>query len=227
MPGMNGMVAMKMGGALTPRFSRWSPAHFLFMFAMWGVMMVGMMTPSASPMILIYGQVARQARTLGRAFAPAGWFAAGYLLTWTLFALVATAAQYGLERGALLTPMMTSANKFFGAGVLIAAGLYQWTPLKDSCLAQCRTPLSFVQRHGGFRPEILGSLRLGALHGAYCIGCCGALMALLFVLGVMNLFWIAALMILVLAEKILPAGRVLGRVAGFAAFAAGVWLLVM
>jgi predicted metal-binding membrane protein len=227
MSDMPGMAGMNMSGAMAPGFWPGGPAHFLFMFAMWSVMMIGMMTPSASPMILIYGQVARQARTLGRDFASAGWFATGYLLGWTLFALVATTVQYGLDRVALLTPMMASANRFFGAAVLIAAGLYQWTPLKDSCLTQCRAPLSFVQRHGGFRSGILGSLRLGALHGAYCIGCCWALMALLFVIGVMNLFWIAALMILVLLEKILPGGRMLGRLAGLAAVVGGVWLLVM
>jgi predicted metal-binding membrane protein len=224
MAGMASMPGMDMS-AMAPVFMPWTAAHFLFMFAMWAVMMVGMMTPSAAPMILIYGQVARQARTLGRDFAPAGWFAAGYLVSWTLFALAATAAQYGLERLALLTPMMASANKFFGAAVLVVAGIYQLTPLKDSCLAQCRAPLSFVQRHGGFRPGILGSLRLGALHGVYCIGCCGALMALLFVVGVMNLLWIAGLMIFVLAEKIVPGGRYFGRLAGVAAILAGGWLL--
>jgi predicted metal-binding membrane protein len=222
MPGMSEMPGMDRG-ALTPGFAPWSLIHFFFIFAMWSVMMIGMMTPSASPMIFIYGQVARQARTLGRAFAPPGWFAAGYLSSWTLFALAATAAQYGLERAALLTPMLASANKYFSGGVLIAAGLYQWMPLKDSCLTQCRAPLSFVQRHGGFQPRALGSLRLGVLHGAYCIGCCGTLMALLFVAGVMNLLWIAALMIFVLAEKVIPGGRLFGRLAGIAAFACGVW----
>jgi predicted metal-binding membrane protein len=224
MPDMAAMPGMDMS-SMAPAFTAWSPAHFLFMLTMWAVMMVGMMTPSAAPMILIYGQVARQARTLRSNFAPAGWFAAGYLLSWTLFALAATAAQFGLERAALLTPMMASASKYFGGAVLILAGTYQWMPLKDSCLAQCRAPLAFVQRHGGFRPGIGGSLRLGALHGAYCIGCCGALMALLFVVGVMNLLWIAGLMIFVLAEKIVPGGRILGRLAGLAAIAAGCWIL--
>jgi predicted metal-binding membrane protein len=225
MAGMQGMAGINTSGAMAPGLSPWGPAHFFFMFAMWSVMMIGMMTPSAAPMILIYGQVARQARTLGRDFVPAGWFAAGYLLSWTLFALIATMAQYGLERAALLTPMMASANRSFGVAVLIAAGLYQWSPLKDSCLTQCHAPLSFVQHHGGFRPGILGSLRLGGLHGAYCIGCCWALMALLFVTGVMNLFWIAALMIFVLLEKVLAVGHMLGRLAGLAAVVVGVWLL--
>ncbi len=223
MASMPGMPAMP--GMAAPVFAPWTPAHVLFMFAMWAVMMVGMMTPSAAPMILIYGQVARQAQTLGRGFAPAGWFAAGYLLSWTAFALAATGAQYGLESLALMTPMMAVSSKALGAAVLIAAGVYQWTPIKDSCLAHCRAPLSFVQHHGGFKPGISGSVRLGALHGAYCIGCCAALMALLFVAGIMNLLWIAALMIFVLAEKVLPGGRTLSRLAGLAMIAAGVWLL--
>ncbi|HEY5048786.1 MAG TPA: DUF2182 domain-containing protein [Rhizomicrobium sp.] len=224
MPGMASMAGMDIH-AMAPVLLPWTQSHFFFMFAMWSVMMVGMMTPSASPMILIYGQVARQAHTLGRDFAPACWFAAGYLLSWTAFALAATATQYGLERLALMTPMMAVSNSVFGAAVLIAAGLYQWTPFKESCLAQCRAPLSFVQAHGGFKPGISGSLRLGVLHGAYCIGCCAALMALLFVAGVMNLLWIAALMIFVLAEKVMPGGHMLSRVAGVAAIVAGVWLL--
>src|SRR5208282_2367329 len=145
---------------------------------------------------------------------PAGWFAAGYLLAWTSFAALATTAQYGLERVALLTPMMASANKWFGAAILFAAGAYQFAPLKDSCLASCRAPLSFVLRHGGFRADAVGSLSLGFRHGLYCIGCCWALMALLFVGGVMNILWIAGLMIFVLVEKIIPAGRYVSRAVG-------------
>ena len=224
-PDMPSMTMTDMAAMISPRFTEWTPIHFLFNFAMWAVMMVGMMTPSAAPMILLYTQVARQASTLGRPFAPSAWFASGYLLVWTAFALLATLAQYGLERLALLTPMMESASRVFGGAVLIAAGLYQWAPSKDACLSQCRAPLSFVQRHGGFRAERLGSLRLGLRHGAYCVGCCWALMALLFVGGVMNLLWIAGLMIFVLAEKMLPGGRVVSKFAGLGAIAAGAWYL--
>ncbi|HEY2444961.1 MAG TPA: DUF2182 domain-containing protein [Rhizomicrobium sp.] len=220
MPGMPGMES------ISPSIAPWTASHFLFLFAMWAVMMVGMMTPSAAPMILIYSQVARQAGTLGRPFAPAGWFALGYLSCWLLFALAASGAQYGLEHASLLTPMMAVASRYFGGAVLIVAGAYQWTPLKESCLAQCRAPLSFVQRHGGFQSGIAGSLRLGALHGLYCIGCCWALMAILFVAGIMSLVWIAMLMIFVLAEKVVPGGRILTRLAGLAAIGAGVWVLV-
>ena len=219
MPGMDMMQAM------APGFVPWTPAHFLLMFAMWTVMMTGMMTPSVAPMILIYEQVARQAKTLGQRFVPAGWFASGYLLAWSGFALIATLAQWQLERLALVTPAMQSASNIFGGAVLIAAGIYQWTPLKRACLMQCRAPLAFVQRHGGFKPGIGGSLRLGALHGLTCIGCCAALMALLFVGGVMNLAWIAGIAIFVLIEKAVPGGEIISRSAGLAAIVAGGWLL--
>lgn len=211
--------------AMMPGFTPWTPTHGLFVFAMWAVMMIGMMTPSAAPMVLLYAQVARQARTLGRAFPPAAWFAGGYLLAWTFFAAVATGAQYGLERAALLSPMMVSTSRYFAGAVLLFVGTYQLTPLKNACLVQCRAPLRFIQNHGGFRPGIGGSLRLGVLHGFYCIGCCWALMALLFVGGVMNVLWIAAIAIVVLAEKLLPGGPWLARLAGMAAVIAGAWML--
>ncbi len=192
---------------------------------MWAVMMIGMMTPSAVPMILIYARVGRQATQQGKPLAASAYFAAGYLFTWIGFGLAATAAQWALERAALLTPMMAGASDMFSGAVLIAAGIYQWTPLKDACLRQCQSPWLFIQRHGGFRSDLLGTLALGARHGAYCIGCCWVLMALLFVGGVMNVLWIAAIAILVLAEKVVPAGRVISRTLGAGLFAGGAWLL--
>jgi predicted metal-binding membrane protein len=193
---------------------------------MWAVMMIGMMIPSAAPMIMIYARVGRQAAQQGKPLAASVYFAAGYLVAWIGFAVLATSAQWALDRGGLLTPTMAGANGVFGGAVLIAAGLYQWTPLKDACLRQCQAPLWFIQRYGGFRADARGAFALGLRHGGYCIGCCWALMALLFVAGVMNVVWIAALAILVLAEKVIPAGRVLSRIAGAALVAAGVWLLV-
>src|SRR5262249_37054518 len=124
---------------------------------------------------------------------------------------------------ALLTPMMESGSRVFAAILLIVAGIYQWTPLKSACLSQCRSPLSFVQRHGGFRTGRLAIVSLGLLHGAYCVGCCWALMAMLFAGGVMNVLWIAGLMIFLLAEKILPGGQVLSKIAGTGAIIAGIW----
>lgn len=223
---LNPMAGMDMPGmSMAPAFTPWSPARGLFLFIMWTEMMVGMMTPSVAPMVLLYAQVARQARTLGTAFAPAAWFAAGYFLAWTLFAALATLAQFGFDRAALLSPMMVSSSRYLAAGLLLAAGVYQLTPLKNACLVQCRAPLRFIQDHGGFKPGVGGSLRLGLVHGLFCVGCCWALMALLFVGGVMNVLWIAALAIVVLAEKLLPGGPWLARFAGVAAIAAGGWML--
>ncbi|HEX3493855.1 MAG TPA: DUF2182 domain-containing protein, partial [Methylocella sp.] len=135
-------------GLMAPAPAPWRAIEFVYVFAMWAVMMVGMMTPSAAPMILIYARVGRQASAQGKPFAAAGWFATGDLLTWAGFALAATAAQWALDRTALLDPKMASASQVFGGIVLIAAGVYQWTPLKDRCLAQCQSPLQFIQRQG-------------------------------------------------------------------------------
>jgi predicted metal-binding membrane protein len=226
MPGMADMPGMKMDpfGMMSPVFGQWSGAHFASMLAMWTVMMIGMMTPSVAPMILIYTQVAR--RSAGtQPFAAAGWFAGGYLLAWALFSVVATLTQWGLEQVALLTPMMASASFRFGGLLLIAAGIYQWLPIKYSCLSHCRAPLSFVMSHGGFQPRALGSVRLGMQHGLYCIGCCWALMALLFVGGVMNLLWIAALMVFVLLEKLIPGWRYFAKASGIVAVGLGSWYL--
>ncbi|MGH9518373.1 MAG: DUF2182 domain-containing protein [Terriglobales bacterium] len=214
-------LRMVMAPTLTP----WTGADLLLMFAMWAVMMVGMMTPSAAPMVLLYARVQRSAVAAGEAFASTGWFAGGYLAAWVLFSLVATLAQWGLERAALLTPGMAAASTGLGALLLIVAGLYQWMPLKQTCLAHCQSPLAFLQLHGGLRRAAPKALGLGLHHGFYCVGCCWALMALLFVGGVMNLLWIAGLTILVLLEKALPAGWLVARVAGVGLAAAGVWLL--
>ena len=214
-----------MSGMMSPAFVPWSADHLAFMLAMWIVMMVGMMTPSVAPMVLLYAGIARQANSRGTPFAPAGWFASGYLFAWIAFAAVATFAQWWLESRALIAPMMAGTGPIAGGLILVITGIYQWLPAKQACLAQCSAPLAFVQRHGGFAPSARGSVRLGFLHGLYCIGCCWALMALLFVFGVMNLVWIAGLMVFMLIEKLVPNPRVLSRVAGIAAIAAGLWML--
>lgn len=214
------------GATLAPAFKPWSAADFIVMSMMWTVMMIGMMTPSTAPMVLIYARVGRQAELQGKPLAATGFFAGGYFLAWAAFSLVATLGQWLLERAALLTPMLTASNDFFGGLVLIAAGLFQWTPAKDACLKHCQAPLSFVQRHGGFRRDALGSLQVGFQHGIYCVGCCWALMALLFVGGVMNIVWIAGLTTFILLEKVVPLGRIISRTAGVGLAAWGVWLLV-
>jgi len=224
---MAGYRMIPAGQALMmPAGAPWQPIEFASVFAMWVVMMIGMMLPSAAPMILMYARVGRQAAAAGKPFAATAWFAGGYVLAWAAFSLAATLVQWALERAALLTPMMATSSHVVGGALLIAAGVYQWTPLKDVCLANCQTPLSFILSRGGFRGDAGGSLMLGLRHGAYCVGCCWSLMALLLVLGIMNLFWIAALAILILLEKVVPAGRMIARLAGLAFVAAGVWLIV-
>jgi predicted metal-binding membrane protein len=213
-----------MSGMMSPDFEPWSPARFGFMLAMWVVMMIGMMTPSVAPTILLYAALARQ-QADRQAFAPPGWFLAGYLLAWTVFAMAATFLQWWLEWREFVVPMMAGTGRLLAGVLLIVAGAYQWLPLKQACLTACHTPLSFVQRHGGFQPGAASSLQLGFLHGLYCIGCCWILMLLLFAFGVMNLWWIAGLMVFVLLEKVLPWPRAVSRIAGGGAIAAGVWLI--
>jgi predicted metal-binding membrane protein len=153
------------------------------------------------------------------------WFVAGYLLVWVAFALLATLVQGALEHTALLDSTMVNTNNVLGGLVLVAAGSYQWTRLKDVCLTQCRMPLAFLMRHGGFRRDGPGCLLLGIRHGAYCVGCCWALMALL--LGVMNVLWIALISLLVFLEKVTSLGRQIAALAGIVLVAAGAWLLSM
>ncbi|MGN7751239.1 DUF2182 domain-containing protein [Sinorhizobium sp. 22678] len=203
----------------------WSSVEAGVTLTMWVVMMVGMMLPSATPMILLYARVGRQSRKEGKPFAATGFFAGGYLLAWVGFALAATLGQWLME-GTLLSPALASASRIFSGAVLIVAGLYQWTPLKDACLSQCQTPIVFLQCHGGFRRDPAGAVGLGLRHGLYCIGCCWALMTLLFVGGIMNVLWIAAIAIFVLAEKVFFPGRLLSRIAGTLLIAAGLWQLI-
>jgi predicted metal-binding membrane protein len=170
--------------------------------------------------------VGRQGRIAGKPLAATGWFAAGYFLAWAGFSLVATLVQWMLERAALLDANMASPNILLGAGVLIAAGIYQLTPLKNACLAQCQSPFRFLMTHGGFRTNVRGCLHLGLLHGAFCVGCCWVLMALLFVVGVMNVLWVALLALLALLEKLTPSGWWVTRIVGAICIAAGVWMVI-
>jgi predicted metal-binding membrane protein len=213
-------------GIMAPANAPWKTIEFAFVFAMWAVMMVGMMAPSVAPMILMYARVGRQGEVAGKPLAATGWFAAGYFFAWIGFSLVATLVQWMVERAALLDSRMASTSNVVGGIVLIGAGIYQWTPLKDVCLTQCQTPFQFLMRHGGFRGDLQGCLLLGLHHGLYCVGCCWVLMALLFVGGVMNVLWIALLALLVLLEKLTPFGRWVARVAGVACTAAGTWMLL-
>ena len=189
-------------------------AGWILPVAMWWVMMIAMMAPSAAPTILLYARVYRHSAGRGQFEdkpAPTLAFAAGYLLIWLAFSVVAAALQWSLETSGIVSTM-GSRSQALSASVLFAAGIYQLSSLKSSCLSHCRSPAEFLARH--WRPNAAGAMRLGGIHGAYCVGCCWALMTLLFVGGAMNLIWIAALTILVLAEKILPFGRGGGRAMG-------------
>lgn len=194
----------------------WNFAAVALLIGMWWAMMIAMMTPSAAPAILLYARVHQHALATGqdqRQLAPAAAFATGYLLVWLGFSIAAALLQWGLEHAGLIAMMgMGSQSRWLSAAILIAAGLHQLTPLKQACLAHCRAPGAFLARH--WRPNASGALRLGVLHGAYCLGCCWLLMALLFVGGVMNLVWIALLALLVLAEKAFPPGPWVARAAG-------------
>ena len=192
----------------------WTASEFWMMFVMWALMMVAMMLPSAAPMTLIYAAVARKARREGTKLAPTASFVAGYLAMWTAFSLAATLVQWRLEQAALLSPMMVTTSPAIGAGLLIAAGAYQLTPIKNACLEHCRAPVQFISRH--WRSGALGAFRMGLRHGAYCLGCCWVLMGLLFFGGVMNLLWIAAITLFVLLEKVWPHGVLAGRISGIA-----------
>jgi predicted metal-binding membrane protein len=192
-------------------------------FAMWVVMMVGMMAPSAAPMVLLFGasRAGRDERGLPVATLA---FGLGYVVVWSVFSAVATVAQWWLHQAALLssTAMAVTDGRVNGM-VLIAAGLYQMTAWKSRCLTHCRSPLGFLMTN--WRDGTAGAFGMGFRHGLYCLGCCWALMCVLFVTGVMNLLWIAALAVLVLIEKIGPAGTIVARVAGVSLAAAGLWLL--
>lgn len=185
-----------------------APPPFSALVLMWWVMMVAMMLPSAAPAILLYARV-RETRADERGIAQSWVFAVGYLAIWLLFSLAAAIAQHLLDE-----PSMALGNRTAGAALLIAAGLYQLSPLKNACLSQCRTPAQFISRH--WRPGWQGAARLGALHGAYCVGCCWLLMLLLFVGGIMNLLWITGLAIIVAVEKLAPRGEWIARTTGVA-----------
>lgn len=222
---MAGMRMIPAGlGLMAPAATPWSVAEFVLVFLMWAVMMIAMMTPSAAPMMLMYARAVRQGNSSGKPLPATAWFAAGYFLAWAGFSFVATTFQWVLDRQALMDARMASASRVVGAIIVIAAGIYQWTPLKDSCLAQCQSPFRFLLTHGGFRSDPMGCLRLGLVHGTYCVGCCWILMGLLFVVGVMNVLWIALLICLVLMEKLAPFGNWTARLSGAVCIGVGVWM---
>ena len=220
MPGMGNMAAP----ALSSMSAVW-PARLGAAFVMWALMMTAMMLPSAAPMILLYARFARQANAQDAVLAPAAAFAGVYLFVWAAFSLAAAALQTALVATGAVSAMTLSIGDHRAAGaLLIAVGLYQLTPLKRACLETCRSPLSFLMRD--WRPGWAGGLRLGVIHGLYCVGCCWLLMALLFVGGVMNLAWVALLALIVLVEKLGPGGRTAGLAAGWLALVVGAFMML-
>jgi len=214
---------MDMPGMVMLDLHEWGPITVLLLFVMWSVMMIAMMVPSAAPMILAFVTVNQRRQAANRPFVPVAIFLFGYLAVWTAFSAVATLGEWGLHQAALLSTTMTATSTALNGGLLIAAGIFQWTPMKRACLKGCRSPLSFLMSE--WRDGKAGAFVMGLRHGAYCVGCCWFLMALLFVAGVMNLLWVAVIALFVMAEKISPKGELLARVAGVALVIAGAALL--
>lgn len=192
--------------------------------AMWAVMMAGMMLPSVLPLLLLHLKTANAGRAAGRLPLATFAFAGGYLAIWSLFALLAAALQEALRHAGLLDLSLTPQAAWLAAALFLAAGLYEFSPLKRRCLAQCQSPLDFLMTH--WRPGIAGGFRMGLAHGLFCLGCCWLLMLLLFAVGVMNLVWVAALAFLVLAEKLAPRTWYLAEAIGALCLSAAVWFLV-
>jgi len=213
-------AAMDMGAPM-----EWGPAHAAMIVIMWWIMMIAMMTPSAAPTLLLFAALRRGALRPEGAGAQTLWFLAGYLLAWALFSVAATALQWGLHAVGLISAAMMTVSSVHAAGaILILAGAYQFSSLKAACLRHCRSPARFLTEHR--RSGSAGALVMGAHHGAFCLGCCWALMALLFVGGVMNLYWILGVALLVAIEKTAPFGVQTGRIIGLGLASVGAWILL-
>ena len=223
MPGMamEGMTMgdMAMPGMAMPVAAAWSTSHALAIGIMWAVMMAAMMLPAASPMILFYTRIAGERGATRSAAGATSVFVLGYLAVWAFFSIGAAALQLAFERFALVSPAMRATSTVLAGLVLVAAGVYQFTPAKRACLRHCRSPLEFVMLH--WQPGARGAFAMGVRHGAYCVGCCWLLMLLLFVGGVMNVAWIAGIALYVLVEKTVPAGHWVSRAAGVVLLFAG------
>ena len=201
---------------LTMPMAEWSAANWFAVFIMWAVMMAAMMLPSMTPMVLTFAALNRRRGESARTIV----FVGAYLALWTVFSAAATAAQWTLQSMGWLSPMIVSMSAWLSAALLVIAGVFQFTPLKHTCLRRCRSPLGFLM--SDWRDGLWGAWRMGMRHGIACLGCCWALMALLFVGGVMNLLWIAALTVLVAIEKIAPKGEAIANALGAVMIGAGV-----
>jgi predicted metal-binding membrane protein len=204
--------------------ARWTPGYFFMTFLMWSVMMVAMMVPSAVPMVLTFATISRTRPSAGAALVSPGIFLAGYIVVWTSFSLVATTLQWALHAATLLAPATLRVSPVAGGVLLAAAGIYQFTPLKNACLSKCAGPLQFLLHE--WRDGSAGALVMGLRHGVFCTACCAVLMALLFVAGIMNLLWIALIGAMVLVEKLVPSGRLASRAFGLLLLIAAVVLTI-
>ena len=207
--------------------ARWGITYWITMLLMWWVMMIAMMVPSAAPMILLYARVCRRHQPEQRSVIPTAYFLLGYVIAWLVFSVVATLLQWCLEQAGLVhSMMMWSSSYLLSAGFLLAAGIYQLSPLKAVCLQHCRSPAGYLSAN--WRKGRSGALQMGLRHGIFCVGCCWFLMLLLFVGGIMNLVWIAGLAIFVLLEKMLPHATWIARGSGlFMLLLAGYLVVVM
>ncbi len=218
-------IAGGMAGTTMMTPAVWTPDYAVLMFFMWWIMMVAMMLPSAAPMILLFAAVNRKQCETGHPHVGTSMFAVGYLAAWAGFSLVAMILQWGFERTGILSPTLVGTNAIFGVIVLLTAGIYQLTPLKHACLRQCRSPIAFLSTH--WRRGAHGGLRMGFVHGAFCVGCCWFLMGLLFLGGVMNLYWIVGIALFILFEKTVPAGHWLGNAIGVGLLVWGTRMLAL
>ena len=210
---MRDMGPMTMASAMVmPRADHWGTVELPVLFLMWTMMMVAMMVPSATPLVLMFAWANRRQGNGSRVVGSAAMLLLGYLFVWTGFSGLAAWAQWSLHNAALLSSMMASTSGLLSGLLLLAAGAYQFTPLKRACLDHCRSPLGFVTSE--WRGGRWGAFIMGLKHGGYCVGCCWILMSLLLVAGVMNLLWVAVLAVFVLLEKVIPVGQRLGRLAG-------------
>jgi predicted metal-binding membrane protein len=206
-----------------PGMQGWTAGSLLILWLMWAVMMVSMMAPSMVPSILTFLAIARQRRGSSHLLARGGVFLAGYIGVWAVSCVLLTLAQWGLHSAELLSPTMMATSTRFSGGLLVLAGVFQWSALKYKCLARCRSPLGFLMNE--WREGPMGPVIMGFRYGAYCVGCCWLLMTILFVVGVMNLVWVAILSAFVLTERTLPFGRQVAAAGGAALVVWGTWLL--
>ena len=207
-----------------PQVNNWNINDVLALFVMWSVMMMAMMLPSATPMILIFSTINKKKNERGNGFVPTWTFLSGYILVWIGFSIIAVIIQWILHYFALMSSDFKLINPSVSGIVLIAAGVYQFTPIKNACLRHCQTPLGFIM--GNWRYGKRGALIMGLKHGLYCVGCCWVLMSLLFLAGIMNILWIALIAVFILIEKIVRRDRYVSYAAGFALMMLGSWLII-